>query len=103
MDERRRVLRHRTFKSGKIVVHAGRSVVDCTVRNLSGQGALLVVTSLAGIPEKFDLVLEATGAHHACRVAWRGEDRLGVEFITALAGASGSFSDGTAAGAAPSR
>jgi len=83
MEERRRGSRHRTFKSGKIVVHAGRSVFDCTVRNLSTNGALLVVTSLAGIPEKFDLVLDASGAHHACRVMWRGEDRIGVEFARA--------------------
>jgi len=80
MTERRRVSRHRTYKSGKIVVHAGRSVFDCTVRNLSTHGALLVVTSLAGIPEKFDLVLETAGVHHACHVVWRGEDRVGVEF-----------------------
>ena len=80
MDERRRFPRHRTLKSGKIVVQSGRSVVDCTVRNLSGNGALLMVRSLAGIPEKFELVLETSREHHLCRVAWRGEDRLGVEF-----------------------
>jgi PilZ domain len=80
MEERRRVSRHRTLKSGKIVVQSGRSVVDCTVRNLSTHGALLVVRSLAGIPEEFDLVLETSGAHHACRIAWRGDDRMGVEF-----------------------
>jgi hypothetical protein len=80
MDERRRISRHRTLKSGKIVLQSGRSVVDCTVRNMSSHGALLLVKSLVGIPEKFDLVLEASGQHHACRIAWRGEDRLGVEF-----------------------
>jgi len=80
MEERRRVPRYRTLKSGKIVVQSGRWVVDCTVRNLSTQGALLLVRSLAAIPEKFDLVLETTGEHHSCRIAWRGEDRLGVEF-----------------------
>ena len=80
MEERRRVPRHRTLKSGKIVVQSGRWVVDCTVRNLSTLGALLLVRNLAAIPEKFDLVLETTGEHHLCRVAWRGEDRLGVEF-----------------------
>lgn len=80
MEERRQFSRHRTLKSGKIVVQPRASVFDCTVRNLSPNGALLVVGSLAGIPENFDLVLEATGEHHTCRVAWRGEDRLGVEF-----------------------
>jgi hypothetical protein len=80
MEERRRFPRHRTLKSGKIVVQSGRSVVDCTVRNLSAQGALLLVTSLAGIPETFELVLETSGEHQLCRIAWRGEDRIGVEF-----------------------
>jgi len=84
MEERRRVPRHRTLKSGKIIVQSGRRMVDCTVRNLSTGGALLLVRSLAGIPEKFDLVLETTGEHHSCRVAWRGEDRLGVEFGRAI-------------------
>jgi PilZ domain len=80
MAERRQIPRHRTYKSGKIAMHGGRSVVDCTVRNLSPKGALLVVAGLAGIPEQFELVLDATGEHHPCRVIWRGEDRLGVEF-----------------------
>ena len=80
MQEKREFPRHRTLKSGQIVVHPRASVFDCTVRNLSPKGALLVVASLAGIPDKFDLVLRATGEHHACRVIWRGEDRLGVEF-----------------------
>ena len=80
MEERRRFPRYRTLKSGKIVVQSGRWVVDCTVRNLSALGALLAVKSLAAIPEQFDLVLETTGEHHACRVVWRGEQRLGVEF-----------------------
>jgi len=80
MAERRRVARHRTLKSGKIVVQPYASVFDCTVRNLSPHGALLVVASLVAIPERFDLVLEATGEQHPCRVIWRGEDRLGVEF-----------------------
>jgi hypothetical protein len=80
MQERRQVPRSRTLKSGKIIVHAHTSLVDCTVRNLSSKGALLLVASLAGVPQTFDLLLEATGEHRSCRVIWRGEDRLGVEF-----------------------
>jgi hypothetical protein len=68
------------LKSGKIVVQPYASVFDCTVRNLSSNGALLVVASLVAIPERFDLVLGATGEQHLCRVIWRGEDRVGVEF-----------------------
>lgn len=79
MEDRRRVSRNRTLKSGKILVHAHTSLVDCTVRNLSPKGALLVVSSLAGIPESFELLLEPK-RRHQCRVIWRGENRLGVEF-----------------------
>jgi hypothetical protein len=80
MNERREVPRHRTLKSGKILVHAKTSLVDCTVRNLSPKGAMLSLASLAGIPETFELILEATGEHRQCHVIWRGENRLGVEF-----------------------
>ena len=80
MDERRRFSRNRTLKVGKILVHAHTSLVDCTVRNLSPKGALLLVPSLAGIPESFELILESRKTHHQCRVIWRGENRLGVEF-----------------------
>jgi hypothetical protein len=80
MEERRQFPRHRTLKSGKIVVRPRASVFDCTVRNLSPTGALLVVASLASIPEEFDLVLETAGVLHPCRVVWRGEDRMGVQF-----------------------
>ena len=80
MEERRKVPRSRTLKSGKIIVHANTSLVDCTVRNLSPNGALLVVASLAGIPASFQLMLEPDHTRHDCRVVWRGKDRLGVEF-----------------------
>ena len=80
MDERRRLPRVRTLKSGKIIFNLHSCVVDCTVRNLTPQGALLVVPSLVGIPANFELVLEQDNARHDCRVVWRGENRLGVEF-----------------------
>ena len=80
MEERRKLPRARTLKSGKIVFNLHSCVVDCTVRNLTTQGALLVVPSLVGIPENFELMLEADHARHDCRVMWRGENRLGVEF-----------------------
>jgi hypothetical protein len=79
MDERRRFPRNRTLKSGKIVLNQHSSVVDCTVRNLTDHGALLLVPSLVGIPASFELVLEHD-QHHDCRVVWRGDKRLGVEF-----------------------
>lgn len=77
--ENRQAPRRTTLKGGHIVFNAGRSSIDCTVRNLSGKGAKLLVSSVVGIPETFDLVL--TGhTKQPCRVKWRTLKELGVEF-----------------------
>lgn len=73
--------RQRTLKSARIVIDAQTPVLECVVRNLSAHGALLLVPSLA-VPDRFDLVLSASQARHACRVAWRAHDRVGVEFVS---------------------
>ncbi len=80
MDERRKKPRMRALKSGKIIFNLRSCVVDCTVRNLTGEGALLVVPSLVGIPDSFELVVAPDQARRNCRVTWRGEGRLGVTF-----------------------
>ena len=79
-EERRKVPRNRTLKSGKIIIDSKASLLECTVRNLSPKGALLVVASHAGIPASFQLKLDSNQQRHDCRVIWRGKDRLGVEF-----------------------
>ena len=80
MEERRRHPRARTLRSGKIIFNLHSSIVYCTVRNLTDHGALLVVASLVGIPENFELALEPGHVRRKCRAIWRGENRLGVEF-----------------------
>ena len=71
--------RRTTLKGGHIVFNGGRSTIDCTVRNLSRSGAKLLVASLIGIPDTFDLLLPNTH-RQPCRVAWRRGKELGVEF-----------------------
>jgi hypothetical protein len=78
MGERRKSLRRRVLKAAKIVFNNDMSVVDCTVRNLSAEGALLVLPNTVGIPAHFDLVLEGDARRLACDVLWRHEQRLGV-------------------------
>jgi hypothetical protein len=78
MNEHRFASRHRVLKAGTI--EFGGGAIDCTVRNLSGTGAALNVTSPVGIPDRFTLVLPADGSHQACRVVWRKEKRIGVAF-----------------------
>jgi len=76
-SERRTAQRHRTFKAGKIILH-GSSVIDCTIRNISGTGALIALPNAATLPAEFDLQFDGETRH--CTVAWRRIDRMGVKF-----------------------
>jgi hypothetical protein len=71
--------RHRTLKSGKIIFNRKASVVDCTIRNVSEGGACLLVDSVAGIPESFDLAIDQTV--RSCTVKWKSANRIGVTFL----------------------
>lgn len=78
MDERRDKTRHRVLKAGTI--EFGGGAIDCTVRNLSDNGAALDVTTPVGIPERFNLFVPVDGKHLPCTVIWRKERRIGVKF-----------------------
>jgi diguanylate cyclase (GGDEF)-like protein len=80
MDERRAVQRGRTLLGGKIIFNAGRSAIDCKVRNLSNDGACLEVESQAGIPVQFQLLVTDDKEPRACKLAWQSEHRMGVSF-----------------------
>ena len=80
MQERRKSARRRALKGGRIVFNKRSSTIDCTVRNLSPEGALLQVRGPFGIPAEFDLELDADAVIHPCKVVWRDARRLGVVF-----------------------
>ena len=80
--EHRTTQRRTTLKGGHIVFNGGRSTIDCTVRNLSRDGAKLQVASVIGIPDSFDLVLPNT-TRQPCKIAWRKVKEVGVEFLAA--------------------
>lgn len=82
MDERRKVLRHRTLKAGSITFNRAAGI-DCRVRNLSPAGALLEVASQVGIPDEFMLVVEIDHLKAPCHVIWRTATRIGVQFNAA--------------------
>ena len=82
MDERRKVLRHRTLKAGSITFNRAAGI-DCRVRNLSPAGALLEMASQVGIPDEFMLVVEIDHLKAPCHVIWRTATRIGVQFNAA--------------------
>jgi hypothetical protein len=75
-DSRRRALRQRTLKGAWIVFNNQRSVIDCTVRNMSATGALLALPNALGVPDQFELCMER-GCRSA-RVVWRSDKTVGV-------------------------
>src|SRR5438552_18570970 len=78
MVENRRTNRRRVFKSA--IIEFDRSAYSCAVRNLSEVGAALDVPYAVTIPHEFKLTLERDRVSRNCRVIWRKENRLGVEF-----------------------
>ncbi len=80
MEERRKETRRRTFKVGKIMI-GGKSIIDCTVRNLTYKGASLEVGSPVGIPAMFELSIPVDNLTRKCRVRWRKSNQIGICFI----------------------
>ena len=79
-SDHRRQSRARTLKSARILLNRHQSAISCTVRNLSPIGACLVVESLIGIPERFDVMFDVDHIIRACRMVWHQDKRIGVEF-----------------------
>jgi hypothetical protein len=82
MEDVRGEQRRRTLKAGSIAFGGG--AIDCTVRNLSPNGACLEVTSQQDVPEFFVLVIEGDEIKRPCSVAWRKGRRMGVVFKSKL-------------------
>jgi len=80
MQERRRAARTRVVKAAQLIFGQHSSVIDCTVRNLSGGGACLQIPSPAELPEAFELSFDSFRSARQCRVRWRTEDSIGVSF-----------------------
>ena len=81
ISERRVNPRQRRLNEGKIVFNNKMSIINCIVRDLSPQGARLLVASPIGIPDQFDLRINRSGADHRSKVAWRSKGQIGVTFL----------------------
>jgi hypothetical protein len=84
MAERRKEPRSRSLRGGKILFNNKQSVISCTIRNISAEGANLQVQSTFGIPAFFDLLIEGETAARQCDLIWKANNRLGVEFCQSV-------------------
>lgn len=79
-EDKRRAPRHRVLKAAKIISTDNKSVIDCTVRNLSETGAQLVIERTVAVPDKFQFFLANGDTIRDAEVAWNIGDRIGVRF-----------------------
>lgn len=79
VQNNRRSVRIRSFKSGRIVYNDRMSTFDCVIKNISEDGAKLVLSIPASLPDKFS-VLFNDGQQKQCAVRWRVMNEIGVQY-----------------------
>jgi hypothetical protein len=80
MDDKRKAPRRRVLKEGKIVFADAMRVIDCTIRDMSKDGARLLIANTIGIPDTFSLYEKSTGLLYPTSIVWRQSNALGVKF-----------------------
>ena len=79
-DERRTLLRQRSFLQGRLYFNNRRSSLDCLVRDISSQGAKLKVSDSIAIPEIVELYIPNKDETYRAKVQWRTGFEIGVTF-----------------------
>ncbi len=81
MQEHRQHPRIRSFLRGEIVHSGGAIRIECTVRDLSNDGARMQVPRSVPLPDPFDLQVPQRHLLERCSIIWRHGDEVGVRFI----------------------
>ena len=80
MRERRKIFRVEWNSLAEIYNREGSLDRLCLVSNFSSIGAKIVNLDPSALPDEFTLRISPRGIARTCRVIWRSEDALGVEF-----------------------
>lgn len=82
-SERRASPRKRALKKGVIAFQDRYCSAECTVRNESATGALLLVSQNQVIPNTFELKVHPEREFRVAEAIWRTPDEMGVRYVTA--------------------
>jgi PilZ domain len=82
-DERRKLSRHKSFLHGCIYFNNRRSAIDCLIRDISADGARLVFSQTATIPDVVELHIPQKDQTLRARVQRRTSGEVGVSFESA--------------------
>ncbi len=80
-QESRAEHRSRTLKRGQVRLDGGKSLIDCTIRDLTETGAKLRFEDVFPLPQQFDLFIVDANAVWPARTAWQKGNETGVEFF----------------------
>ncbi|MGL5447050.1 MAG: PilZ domain-containing protein [Rhabdaerophilum sp.] len=81
MDEHRAHQRIRSYLKGEIVHSGGRIRLECTVRDISPEGARIQVGRDITLPDPFELHIPQRGMAEKSHIVWRHGDETGVHFL----------------------
>lgn len=79
--ERRRTQRQRALLTGKLATDGASITIDCVIRNLSADGALVETPSPHLIPNELHLLQVREGVAWDAKVAWRRGNKVGLELL----------------------
>ena len=81
MGEPRKSQRARTMLGAQIIFNNRSSTVDCQIRNMSEDGAKIIVHDHLSIPQHFEFHVPQKGRSFRAKVIWRKDNEAGLEFL----------------------
>ena len=85
MHDRRKTARTRTYLGGVLAFQERYATLDCTIRNLSDEGARITVDGSAILPDEFDLAVSRNDRAYRAKLIWRSASEAGLAFLDARA------------------
>lgn len=79
-NDRRAFSRYEVRKGGRLLFVDQPCFVDCTIRDISEDGALLSMLVSVSLPTLVLLWEQRTGTIHECEVRWRKGRTVGIHF-----------------------
>ena len=76
--DRRRAGRPRALLAGKLANEDATSTLDCVIRNISADGAMIETTTPQMVPGQLHLVQVTEGVAWDAQVIWRRGNRIGL-------------------------
>ena len=84
-DAKPRAPRQRTLKSGRIAINEMTSTFEVLIRDMSDNGARLVMSDVYLLPRNFELIVlnpnSGRPSHTPCELVWQKGLIVGVKFM----------------------